>query len=297
MRIINKYITAIIFLLSISCEKDDNDFIIETQEGFFLEINDSIVYNSNHISFYDFSSHLIYLKGNNTFSFSNQGTFAVSVDSTEIYSGQMYPMYSSNLPVGPVIRCAPTFYSDYIIPIEFNQFIDSTGNSNEDPRNDSRIIDALKKQNQYRDGLSCEILSVEKISLNRVKINLNLTNNDFSSILYLDPDKMGIGLFHYFTNGLLLKDTLNETFTHQVSVTQPESLKTWSKDWLSSINAHDSKTLSIIYDNFEKIKSGQFEAKFNFPGLGYQVLQKDLIQDNGRIWLGDLSITKIIEIE
>lgn len=284
-------------MLSISCEKDDNDFDTITHNVFSLEINDSIVYNSNQIDFYDFSSHLIYLKNDYSFSYSNLGVFSVFVDSIEIYSGQMFPGYSSYLPMGPVIHCAPTFYGDYIIPIGFNQFIDSTGHSNEDPRTDLRIIEALKEHNQYKEGLSCEILSIQKLSSNKVKIDLQLTNNDSDKLLFLDPDKMGLELFHYFTNGLLLKDLSNYTFTHQLTVSQPEPWDTWKNDWLSVINGNENKTISIIYDNFETITSGQFKGLFNYPGLGSQVAKKDLQQDNGRIWLGELHITKMIQIE
>lgn len=297
MKIRNLLTTALILLIIISCEKDDNDLNIGNQTGFSLHINDSIVYNSNQIDFYDFSSHLIYLKNGNSFSYSNRGVFKVLVNNSEIYTGQMFPGYSSYLPMGPVIHCAPTFYGDYIIPIGFNQFIDSVGDSNEDPRNDSRIIETLKKNNQYREGLSCEILSVQKISSNNVKINLQLTNNDSDNLLYLDPDKMGLGLFHYYTNGLLLQDLSNKTFMHQLTITQPDPWDTWENDWLSIITSNESKTISIIYDNFETITTGQFEAFFNFPGLGSQVDKEDLQQDNGRVWLGQLQMKKKIEFE
>ncbi|RLD58841.1 MAG: hypothetical protein DRJ01_12070 [Bacteroidetes bacterium] len=297
MKIRNLLTTALILLIIISCEKDDNDLNIGNQAGFSLHINDSIVYNSNQIDFYDFSSHLIYLKNGNSFSYSNRGVFKVFVNNSEIYTGQMFPGYSSYLPMGPVIHCAPTFYGDYIIPIGFNQFIDSVGDSNEDPRNDSRIIETLKKNNQYREGLSCEILSVQKISSNNVKINLQLTNNDSDNLLYLDPDKMGLGLFHYYTNGLLLQDLSNKTFMHQLTIAQPDPWDTWENDWLSIITSNESKTISIIYDNFETITTGQFEAFFNFPGLGSQVDKEDLQQDNGRVWLGQLQMKKKIEFE
>lgn len=297
MKTINLLTTALILLIIISCEKDDNDLNIGNQAGFSLHINDSIVYNSNQIDFYDFSSHLIYLKNGYSFSYSNRGTFKVLVNNTEIYSGQMFPMYSSYIPIGPVIRCTPTFYGGYIIPIGFNQFVDSVGDSNEDSRNDSRIIEALKKNNQYREGLSCEILSIQNISSNNVKIDLQLTNNDSDNLLYLDPDKMGLGLFHYYTNGLLLQDLSNKTFTHQLTITQPDPWSTWKDDWLSIITSNESKTISIIYDNFDTITTGQFEALFNFPGLGSQVDKEDLQQDNGRVWLGQLQMKKKIEFE
>lgn len=297
MRITKILITVIVFMLSTSCEQNDKELDLTAQNGFGLVINDSIVYYSDEIEFYDFSSHLIYLKDWVNFFSSNYGTFAVFVDNIEIYSGQLHPLYSSYMPMGPVINCAPSVFGNYIIPIGFNQFIDSVGNSIEDPRNDSRIIENLKKQNKYKEGLSCEILTVKKIASNNIEIDIKLTNNGPENLLYLDPDKMGLGLFHYFTNGLLLRNLSKKTFTHQLSVISPEPWDTWDNHWLSVINGNEDKFITITYDNFDILTVGEFEAIFNFPGLSYQVEKEDLQQCNGRIWLGTLHINKNIQIQ
>ena len=160
------------FIFSISCDKSDTDLNSDSKDGFNLVINDTIIYNSTHINFYDFSSQLIYLKAGNSFSYSSYGAFSIWVGNEEIYTGQIVPGYSSMLFLGPVIHCAPTFYKDYIIPISFNQLTDNAGNSNDDPRYDTRIIEALKKFNQYKKGLSGEILSVQKLTDSKVKITI-----------------------------------------------------------------------------------------------------------------------------
>ena len=287
----------ILIILTLGCEKSDNDLDTEIKDGFSLIINDSITYNSNSIDFYDFSSHLIYLKTGNNFSYSNRGTFSIKVDNEEIYTGQMFPMYSSYIPRGPVIRCAPTFYNDYIIPIGFNQFIDTVGNSNDDPRNDSRIIEALRKYNQYKKGLSSEILSVQKLTDNKVKITLGLTNLDSDNLLYLNPYKMGLELFHYFTNGLIIKDSQNNSYTHKLTIEEPEPWDSWKTDWLTVIKGNETKTISVIYNDFDILPSGEYTALFNYPGLSSQIEKEELKQNSGRIWLGQLNNTKTIDIE
>jgi hypothetical protein len=265
---------AIVFLiLAISCEKNDN----EIKGGFNLVINDSITYNSNSIDFYDFSSHLIYLKSGNSFSFSNHGTFRIQVDNEEIYIGQMIPMYSSYMPSGVFIRCTPTFYNDYIIPIGFSQIIDTEGNSIEDPRNDSRIIDALEKYNQYREGLSSEIISVQRMTDNKVKITLELSNLETDNLLYLDPDKMGLELFHYFTNGLIIRDSQRNSYTHKLTTQGPEPWDSWTVDWLTVINGNETKTFSIIYNDFDLLPVGEYTASFSYPGLSHQIELEDLL--------------------
>ena len=284
----------IILLSLFSCEKNDNDS--EITDGFSLAISDSLIYNSSQIDFYDFSSHLIYLKTGD-FTFSDFGGFSVSVDNETIYTGQMFPLYSSYLPTGPVIRCSPTFYDDFIIPIDFFQVTDSEGNTNEDPRNDIRIIEALKKYNQYRQGLSLEILSLEKLSSNKLALTIQITNHDSDVLLILDPEKMGIELFHYFTNGLTIVDSFNNSYTHKITPAQPNSYDSWDDDWFASIKGNETKTIAITYNDFESFPSGQYSIRFVYPGMGSQIDREDLEQSNGRIWLGKLYLNKLIDLE
>jgi hypothetical protein len=295
MKKINTLISLIILIFVISCEKGD-DLNLEVASGFKLELNDSIVFSSNQIDFYDFSSHLIYLKDGNSFTYSNDGFFKVLVDSSVIYRGSVSTFYSSYFSMGSVIYCAPNFYNNCIIPIGFNQYVDSNGDSNVDPRNDARIIDALKKNNQYRAGLSCKILSVQKTDSKTVKVDLQLTNNDSDDLLYLDPYKMGLGLFHYFTNGLIISDLFHNSYTHRLSINRPNPWNLWRIEWLSTIKSKETKSILIVYDDFDAIPIGQFEVMFTFPGLSYQIDKSNLRQDNGRIWLGEIQLKKTIEL-
>ena len=295
MRTINSLLVLVSFL-TISCENNGNVL----SDGFCIKFDNSVVLDHNDIEYYDYSTHLIYLKNSNSFLENINGinTFTVYADWSEIYSGQLLPMYSSFWPSEPVIRCPPFYYGDYIIPIEFTQMIDSLGNANPDPREDARIIEALQKYSQYHSGLSCEINSVQYSAQNNVTIELELRNEDTFSYYYLDPDKMGVNLFHYFTNGLYIMDFANrESFTHKIEIIHPEPWGTWEKDWLSLIRSNESKTITIRYDSFEIVTTGQYKATFTFPGLGGQVEKEDIQQDGGRIWLGKLDISKNVMIE
>jgi len=302
MKTIN-IIASLVFAILVSCEKTNPDLtnpalLVNAGDNFMIRFNDSLVINQDQIDFYDFSSQLIYLKTGHSFSPSGEGLFTVLVDSSEIYSGKMLPSYSSLLYMGPIIRCTPSFYGDYLIYIGFIQLIDSLGNKiNEDPRSDIRIIETLKKLDKYRAGLSCEIKSVERLSSNSVKVKFLLTNNDPFNLYYLDPGKMGINLFHYFTNGLFLTDQNNKTYTHNTSYLRPEPRNAWKNDWLSVLKSKESRVHSIIYGEFETIPPGYYKADFSFPGLSNQVTRDEFQKDNGRIWLGDLYTTKKIFIK
>lgn len=301
MRTINKLFLLIIVVLSVSCEKNDKDPFPNIKDGFGIVINDSFVYNYTQIDFYDFSQHLVYLKDGNTFSYSKEGTFRVFANKSEIYTGKILSMSSSTIGDKPVIECEPSFFNDYIIAISFFQITDSTGKFlNNDPRGDSRIIEALKKYNQYFNGLSCTIDTINFTSNKNVTVSLVLTNNDNINYYYLDPKKMGNNLFHYFTNGLYTFDNNNygcNYFFNKDSVERPKPyINSWDKNWLSLLESKESTKITISYNNFKPLSKGTYNMFFDFPGLSW-VEKKALQQENGRIWLGNLNMKKKITIK
>ena len=293
-------ILFVIAVLLAGCNKDETGFNKNLTDGFCIVSNDEVILNHNDFEYYDYSTHLIYLKKNKSFveDIENIGEFRVFADRDEIYSGQTFPGYSSFLPSGPVIGTHPSFYSDNIVAIGFILYLDTLGNFLPDPREDERIVEALKKYNQFHAGLSCEIKSVQYLSSTNVKVELLLKNNDPFNYYYLDPDKTGIGLFHYFTNGLFIRnfDTY-KTYTHKIETVSADPWNTWEKDWLSIINGNESKIITITYNNFEDVPKGQYKATFEFPGLSFQVDKKDIVQNNGQIWLGKLNMRKEITFE
>jgi len=289
-----------IAILFVGCEYDNLDFNGELTDGFCIVANGKVVLNQSDIDYYDYSAHLIYMKENKSFAddIESIGAFSVYADRVQICKGQTVPGYSSFLPSGPIIMTHPSIYGSNIISIGFIQILDSLGNVLPDPREDERVVEALKKYNQFHAGLSCEIKSVQYLSSNSVKVDLTLKNNDPLNYYYLDPIKMSTNLFHYFTNGLSIRDFKNhKSYTHKTEVIQPVPWNSWKKEWLSLINQNESKTITITYNNFEVVTPGRYKATFAYPGLSYQVEKKDLLQDNGQIWLGNLNMIKEITIE
>lgn len=296
-------ILCLLLLLS-GCEAymDETDILNPNGEDpvfadeFGLVINDSIAYNSASVYFYDFSSQLIYLRKNFSYTFTGEGNFTIMAGAEEIYSGLMYPMYASWLPSGAFIRSAPGFYNDYVIPIGFIRISESDGTSNEDPRYDARIIDALKENNQYRAGLNIGISGVEKTWGGGIELTLQLSNADQEDLLILDPDKMGLSLFHYFTNGLILRDTI-KNYTHQLNVKEAEPWDSWDRNWLSVIHGGETLTCVLRYNDFDQLPPGSYQAGFTWPGLSFQIKRNELQQNKGRIWLGQVRITKDIILD
>ena len=123
-----------------------------------------------------------------------------------------------------------------------------------------------------------------------------MTNLESDNLLYLDPDKMGLELFHYFTNGLIIRDSQN-SYTYKLTTQKPEPWDSWAADWLTVINGNETKTISIIYNDFDFLPTGEYTASFSYPGLSHQIEKEELQQNIGRIWLGELNNTKVIDIE
>jgi hypothetical protein len=292
----------VIILLSVSCENFDLFSDPEQNNdpadpgAFSLVINDSLIYDGSAIDFYDMSSHLIYLKEGYSFVCNRSGSFSIYTGDEEIYTGILFPPYSCMIPIGPVIYCPPYLYNDYIIPIGFSNYFDSLGNPLPDPRDHPQIIEALKENDQYRAGLSCEITEIEKSNPNKIDLTLKLTNREEGDIYYLDPRKMGTELFHYFTNGLYLTNSEGVMYTPQLSVSEPEPWDAWEPAWLSPLSGGASQILVLSYSYIEVIGNGEYAVDFIFPGLGYQVSRDDL-QQYDRLWLGKLLVSDTLYLE
>jgi hypothetical protein len=289
---------AAALLFNFGCSKDEIGVSLGITDGFCLKIANEEVITHDDIDYYDFSSHLIYLKKEATFlkNITKLDSFFVYADKEEIYKGFIRPAYLSLIQTGPYIGTQPVFYNSNIISIDFLQFWDMSVHAVKDPRSDEKIANALKRYNQFHAGLSCVIKSVTS-KVSGLSVDLTLTNLDTYNYYFLDPEKMGTGLFHYFTNGLYLTDTLNnKSYSHKLTVVSPVPWNIWKKEWLTRIKSGETRTISITYEKFDTIPSGTYRTSFEFPGLTYQVDQKDLQQSDGRIWLGRLSTTKNITL-
>ena len=286
-----RYFFVIIGLLIAGCTKYDSTI----NGDFWLKMGDGTIVKTSDIDFYDVSTHMIYLKKEQPYFQNYQDSMSVYVGNTEIYSCPFHALYLSSLPQGEYISTPNIFYEKDIIRISFCQIIDLNGKPQfSDHRDDKRIIAALKSSRLYHEGLRCEITSVN-YSNGKAVLNIELSNPDTFDYYYLDPDKMGIGLFHYFTNGLYIWDELyTKSFTHKETVIHTD--RTWKKEWLSLIKSGQRKKISITYNHFDQIPAGKYKMFFQFPGLSH-ITPKDRILNGGRIWMGDICTEKEVAIK
>ncbi|MCJ7713644.1 hypothetical protein MUO66_04215, partial [Candidatus Bathyarchaeota archaeon] len=143
-------------------------------------------------------------------------------------------------------------------------------------------------------------LIIDNIEINGTQLTFKftVTNHDRSDLLIIDLDKTGPNLFHYFTNGLRIRDSVyNEVFSSNIEHLTPSPWNGWEIDWLSHLKSGKSRQFTINYLISSPLNPGEYDAIFEFPGLAFQVSKDQLYQGNSRIWLGDVQITRKLTIK
>jgi hypothetical protein len=269
-----------------SCEKNGKD-----DYNLKLKIGQNFEYSYNDFELYDSSTHMLYFKtAHPELTDQKLSDFRFYSDSTIFYQGTYWPGYSSSWPTGPFIMKSPFFYPDYIIRFEFM----GPGN---DPRNDYRLMSAFSDHNLLHSGLSGEIKEIA-INGTQLTFSFKVTNKDQSELLILDPEKTGQKLFHYFTNAPVFYNlSQNKLYEYDFEHDAPPDLNAWSLTWLTELRPEESKTFTFTYTTDILFPAGDYKVSFEFPGLSHQISRGQLYQDNKRIWLGDITMTKYLRIQ
>lgn len=281
--------TAIILTLT-SCE---SLFYNSNDEYLFIADN-GLEYKYSDFELYDSSTHILYLKTNHPeFKAEKSSTFSLLANGEEIYKGVFWPSYSSSLPYGPYISSFPSFYPGYTFRIEFVTIDDQP----KDTRNDPRLISALKEHNLLHSGLFGEIKSIITKG-SQLTFSFVVTNADKSDLLILDPVKMGPKLFHYFANApWFYNKTQKMVFKAITEYQTPSPWNSWNINWLSQLKSGESRQFTFNYTLDSPLSPGEYKVSYGFPGLSNQVTEDQLYQNNKRIWLGDIQLTKRITVQ
>jgi len=299
-RAIAPYILLLFLVAGCEIEKDPVDDALDPSllltDGFCLLANNRVVLNHYDIDYYDYGAHLIYLKSSDAFEeeFQVMGPAAVYADSTRIYDLSLVSLAASYIPQGPVIWFPFWFPADDIVHIDQAWLTELLGADEDDPREDPRIVEALKKYGQFRHGLQCEILSFWYNSEDGVILELELRNEDAVNYYYWDSEKLGMAHYHWVTNGLRLRDESGQSYTHHI---HSLSWATADPDRMSLLESDSSAVLTITYEYFDELPPGNYKAYFKFPGPSKVENREDLDLVDGRIWLGDLDLYGEVVVE
>lgn len=195
-----------------------------------LEIDTVAWLTNDDIEFFDYSSHCIYLKKDNSYFFPDykpfyelpiswiDKPFVVVANMKRCYIGYMLSILSSNYSTVPYIQDFDVyFYPKDIIHIDWIYPFANDKRFN----NDVRV--GLIKTNLLHEGISITIDSIwinNKLSPDTSTIGfiISVTNNDADNLYVLDPDKTGIALLNYYTQGPILYDYNNQIFYDPISL-------------------------------------------------------------------------------
>ena len=213
-----------------------------------------------------------------------------------MYGGPLFPAWASSIPTGAFIDW-PSFYPPYAIQINYREpwSADET-TTKQDPRFNHKILQVLEEYEQLHSGLSCRISDITIQPDGKVTFEIVISNEDSFNYYILNPEKMGTGLYHYFTNGLIFYNKDTGWLKHQEAVQSPDPWDYWGINWLELIESNTERAYTITYNAFDPIPAGTYEVFFQFPGL-HNVDQFELHRINGRIWLGGIDTEYIITIE
>ncbi len=282
---------VLVVLLGISCMLSSCEKPVELKDHeVFFKIGNEYAYRFDDITLYDSSTHIIYFKeAQSVFSVFLQDRFDFFDNGDTIYSGIFSPGYSSSIPAGPFIP-SPSMYGDYALRIEL--WFENIP----DVRNSPRLIEILKEHNLLHSGLSGTV-DFLRITDNQLSFGFTIANNDLTDLLIIDINKTGPELYHYFTNGLYLRDQdHHEVFSSTIEHLAPVPWNSWKPEWLSLLKSGESVSFTINYPIETPVNPGEYSVLFEFPGLAYQVTKDQLFQGNNRIWLGDITLRDRITI-
>jgi hypothetical protein len=164
-----------------------------------------------------------------------------------------------------------------------------------DIRNDGRIKNVLISLDLYHGGISVDLKSVniiENADTSTVEYVFRITNIDQGNLYVIDPDKMGVELFHYFTNGIvfqgdgvLFQSTYKKVFTPSTS---------WDATWFTEIPINSFIERTVRLRGYPKLLPGKYRCYFTFSDPKVEKENRYLAGE--RIWLGSL-VSSTIETE
>ncbi len=299
--------TALIALLY-SCEDNNLYPKFTPSEGINIIIGSQAIITSDMIEYYDNSTNLFYLNNNlpEEFNYYEKSKFWITDNQEIIFEGAL----RLDCPCGNDSTIKTELHKGY-----FNftmKLVKSQANmsyyfSNEDETNDNLFTGTMKKYGKYREGLKAEIDEIKRFDNYNIQVTIKITNLDTVNYYIPDPEKMGINLYHYLTGGLTLQDPNSYELTannikilrplkNNVKPSYPEESETWNQSWLTLIEGKEDFYITLDYTQFDPVSPGKYTAAFNFTGLKGNLESADLQLENGRIWIGEIGLSKDIEL-
>ncbi len=121
----------------------------------------------------------------------------------------------------------------------------------------------------------------------KVYCRITITNHDRFNYYIPDPDKMAENVFSYYTGGLIFYSTENGTGSFlKWSEPHPDYGNVTIEDF-SVLPGNSTISYSFESTDYYKMDKGLYTVRFRFCGLNNNTENLGLIQDMGRIWIGE----------
>ncbi len=311
----NIIILTLLFL-NVFCVKDKNPVGISDESYFSiyltkvvevpydsdinkLELQSSPLISPSDISFYDFSTHNIYLKNNRNEIFRNLidddntfkreetfRPFVITVKNERIYLGRLWPHNSQMGTFGPAIFDLDYFPKDviHIFRVEPYNFLRY---DTSDIRNDDRIRQGLKEASLFHAGLSVELDSVKILvnsSLSTVQYSFTIINNDQNDLYIPDPYLMGDSLFHNYTRGVVFKANGN-IYWCMFRPWYITAFENWDPSWYRKLKTNESIKRTVVVKGYPYIPSGTYSCYFTYVAPT-KIERNSRFRSDGRYWIG-----------
>lgn len=265
-----------------------------------LELADKPWLIQDDIEFYDWSSHCIYLK-------KDKSNFFPGFDTTKKTLEYLYRLSWAEKPLIAVANSKKCYVSYFLSSLssffwlypeitDFNIFYypkdviytEWPYPFANDVRNNEYVKNALDTQNLLHEGLNITIdsLWIDNGDTATVRYKITINNNDADNLYVLDPDKMGTGLFHCFTNGPIFYNLTNSTpYESRYKIITYPSLGTYESKWFTKIEGGKSINRIIILKGYPRLSDGNYHCRFNYPSI-YSISKEERMLSDGRYWLG-----------
>lgn len=296
-----KLLSLLLFAALLSCDETELEFPFDgdgTQIEIYLVKEDAMDYYNpeydllqndleaepwlrhSEIEFYDWSSHTFYLKNKKTKSNYSRRYFSVTADEDPLITGFFYSSIMSYFPsTGAVIIANDgLFYPEDVLCL---QGFGETRNSNSLKEN-SGFRQAMENSGLLKEGISVELLDVNKANNTTLKYTFKVTNLDTEPIYVMDPQKMGTERFHYFTNGVSLFKGDEHFHAEDFETTASDFIR---QRWYARLVPGKSMTRTVTLGGYNPLPSGNVTARFRFPGNN-RLDAGEWKQSDGRIWVG-----------
>jgi hypothetical protein len=255
------------------------------------------------IDFYDWSSHCIYLK-------KDKSKFYPTLNYLQFpksWDNRPYVVVANKKPC--YVNYIATLSSVYLFDIPLISFYEVQAYPLDvitseladyvhylDMRNNDTVKTTLIRNGLYHAGLEMYFDPEKPIKIINgdtasVEYNLCFKNNDVDNLYFFDPDKAGVKIFHFYTNGPVL---LGNGYMYESDYKKTQIPTTWDSNWYTLIKSGELIKRTVLLKGYPYIPNGTYTVKMQYscpPGI-----EKDIrITSSGRYLLGR-NISNLITI-